>query len=65
MALSQPLYWLIFSPMNVHRTFPGNIGEGISREAKVNTEKKTAKIKVPLIVVHSTRFTQNVMYRNI
>jgi hypothetical protein len=31
----------------------------------VNTEKKTAKIKVPLIVVHSVRYTQNVMYRNI
>jgi hypothetical protein len=51
--------------MNAHRTFPGNIGEGISREAKANTEKKTAKIKVPLIVVHPKCYTQDIMNRDI
>jgi hypothetical protein len=35
----------------VQRTFPGNIGEGISRDAAVNNMKKTIRIIVPFVGV--------------
>ena len=37
-------------PTSLQRTFPGNIGEGISRDAAKNNPKKTRRIIVPLIV---------------
>jgi hypothetical protein len=42
-------------PTNAKRREPGNIGEGISREATVNVEKKTSKMSVPLIGTHPKR----------
>ncbi len=33
----------------MQKTFPGNIGEGMSSDADVNKTKKTTKINVPLI----------------
>jgi len=38
--------------MIVESRLPGNIGEGINKEANRKKEKKTAKINVPLKVVH-------------
>jgi hypothetical protein len=47
-ALRYVLYVSAEPPMSVQNTFPGNIGEGISRDAPVNNAKKTIKIMVPL-----------------
>ena len=38
--------------MIIESRLPGNMGEGINKEAKRKKEKKTAKINVPLKVVH-------------
>jgi hypothetical protein len=38
------------APIRVQRTFPGNIGEGIIRDAAVNNMKKTIRI-VPFVGV--------------
>lgn len=47
-ALRYVLYVAAAPPMSVQSTFPGNIGEGISKDAPVNKAKKTTKIMVPL-----------------
>ena len=33
----------------MQKKFPGNIGEGISKDADVNIKKKTTRINVPFI----------------
>ena len=38
-------------PTSLQRTFPGNIGEGISRDAAKNNPKKTRRIIAPFIVI--------------
>ena len=47
-ALKYALYVTAAPPMSVQNTFPGNSGEGISRDAPVNKAKKTTKIMEPL-----------------
>ena len=51
---SSALKYLMFSkaapPMSLHRTFPGNIGDGISRDAAANNPKKTTRIIAPFIL---------------
>ena len=47
-ALTYVLYVTAAPPMSMQKTFPGNIGEGISRDIPVNRTKKTTKIIVPL-----------------
>ena len=42
-------------PTDAKRREPGNIGEGISREATVSIEKKTSKMSLPLIGIHPKR----------
>ena len=38
-------------PINEHITFPGNIGDGINKEAPVNKTKKTNRIIVPFTYI--------------
>ncbi len=42
------VYSLTAPPMRIQKKFPGNIGEGINREADVNIKKKTIKMSIPL-----------------
>lgn len=48
-ALKYFAYALTDSPISVEKKLPGNIGEGISRDANVNIRKKTIRISTPLI----------------
>jgi hypothetical protein len=45
-------YSLSAAPRNVDRVLPGNIGDGISSEANVNTRKNTTSIIAPRTVAH-------------
>ena len=49
-ALTTAVYWLRLTddPSRLQRTFPGNIGEGIIRDAAVNSMKKTIRI-IPFV----------------
>jgi len=49
-ALKYLTYSLITTPISPERTFPGNIGEGINRDANVNIKKKTMSIDTSLIL---------------
>lgn len=42
-------YELTASPIKVQKKFPGNIGEGISREADANSKKKASSMAAPFI----------------
>jgi len=44
------------APIKAQRTFPGNIGEGIIRDAAVNNMKKTMRI-VPFVGVRPTLYS--------
>ena len=44
------MYLLTTPPIRIQKTFPGNIGEGINREADVNIKKKTIRMGIPLIM---------------
>lgn len=44
------MYSLTAPPIRIQKTFHGNIGEGINREANVNIKKKTIRIGIPLIM---------------
>jgi len=41
------------APIRLQRTFPGNIGDGIIRDAAVNNMKKTRRIIAPFVAGHS------------
>ena len=58
-------YLLNVPPMIVESRLPGNMGEGINKEAKRKKEKKTAKINVPLNVTHPRTCFNLIMSRNI
>jgi len=58
-------YLLNVPPMIVESRLPGNIGDGISREAKRKKEKKTARINVPLNVIHPRTCFNSIKSRNI
>lgn len=47
------MYSLTAPPIRIQKTFPGNIGEGINREADVNIKKKTIRMGIPLITNYS------------
>jgi len=49
-ALKYLTYSLITTPISPERTFPGNIGEGINRDANVNIKKKTMRMDTSLIL---------------
>jgi hypothetical protein len=54
----------------MQKTFPGNIGEGISSDANVNIKKKTISINVPLITdslawEFNVLFLMGFLYNNI
>jgi hypothetical protein len=40
-------------PIRLQRTFPGNIGDGIIRDAAVNNMKKTPRIIAPFVAGRS------------
>lgn len=49
-ALKYSAYWLVVPPINAQKAFPGNIGDGIRRDADVNITKKIISMDVPLII---------------
>jgi hypothetical protein len=52
-ALTIAVYWLTDGTIRLERTFPGNIGDGIIRDAAVNNRKKTARIIAPFVAGRS------------
>jgi len=66
-ALKYPENSFTASPMNKQNMLPGNIGEGISNEADVNSKKKTLSINRPLIVdsLDGTCFSLEFIVENI
>jgi len=61
----------MFSPIKAQNIFPGNNGDGISREADVNNRKKTKSIIAPFTrdssfeLCQSYLGSQHIRYRDI
>lgn len=56
-ALKYPMYSLaVDNPTQEQNRLPGNIGEGIKADARVNRRKNTSSVSVPLKILATCEF---------